>query len=84
MGAITMPLLVYGSLMGIFGPVIPTVCLAYGVPVIGGGLASLLGAVELPMVVAVAYLFLGEQVSWQQWIGVIVILFGIYFSERDI
>ncbi len=81
---ITAPLLIYGGLMGIFGPVIPTICFAYGVPVIGGGLAALLGAVELPMVVAVAFLFLGEPVVWQQWLGVAIILFGIYLSEQEI
>lgn len=31
---LTIPLLVYGALMGIFGPVIPTVCFAYGVRVL--------------------------------------------------
>ncbi|HEX3032329.1 MAG TPA: DMT family transporter, partial [Bacillota bacterium] len=74
--------LLWGSLMGIFGPVIPTVCLAFGVPVIGAGLASVLCAVELPTVIATAWLFLGEQVKLPQWLGALAIVGGIVVSER--
>lgn len=82
-GVITGDLFLWGSLMGIFGPVIPTVCLTYGVPHIGAGLSAILGAVELPMVVAVAYFFLGEKVNMLQWAGIIVILLGVYIANRE-
>lgn len=80
---LTGDLFLWGTLMGIFGPVIPTVCFTFGVPVIGGGLAALLGAVELPTVVLVAYFLLGEPVNGLQWLGVLIILAGIYFGERE-
>lgn len=75
--------LLWGGLMGVFGPVIPTICLTFGVPVIGGGLAAILGSVELPIVLAVAYFSLGEQVSALQWLGAVIILVGIYWGNRD-
>ncbi|AVX31433.1 putative membrane protein [Carboxydocella thermautotrophica] len=75
-------LLLYGGLMGLFGALLPTVCFAYGVPVIGGGLAGILGAVELPVVLLVSRFFLGEPVGLRQWLGTILMLAGIYIGEK--
>lgn len=72
----------WSGLMAIFGPLIPTICFAYGVPHIGGGLASMLAAVELPTVIILAGLVLGEQTSALQWLGVGIILTGIFVSQR--
>lgn len=72
----------YGSLMGLFGVLLPTLCFSYGVPVIGGGLAGILGAVELPVVLLVAAAFLGEKVGFWQWLGAGLMLGGIYFGEK--
>lgn len=77
------PLLIYGSLMGLCGPIIPTVCFTYGIPRTGSGLAALLGAVELPVVVLVAWLFLGEAVTALEWLGIAVIFLGIWLGERE-
>ena len=82
-GVITGDLLLWGSLMGIFGPVIPTICLTYGVPYIGGGLTAILGAIELPVVVAIAYIFLGETVGMLQWVGILIILWGVYIGNSE-
>ncbi|MFZ5625907.1 MAG: DMT family transporter [Bacillota bacterium] len=75
-------LLLYGGLMGLFGALLPTVCFAYGVPVIGGGLAGILGAVELPVVLLVSQLFIGERVEPLQWLGALLMLAGIYLGEK--
>ncbi len=73
----------YGTLIGIFGPIIPTICLTYGVPVIGGGMAAILGSVELPVVILLAYFFLGEKIALWQFFGVATILFGIVLSQSS-
>jgi drug/metabolite transporter (DMT)-like permease len=71
----------YGLLMGILGPVIPTLLYTKGVPHIGGSLASILSAAELPVAVMMSSLVLAEHVSFFQWTGVVVILFGVALPE---
>lgn len=80
-GALGGDLLFWAALMAVFGQVIPTICFTKGVPVIGGSIAAIIGAVELPVVVVLAYFYLGEQVFLIQWIGMGVILLGVYISE---
>ncbi len=73
----------WGGAMGLFGMVLPVYLFAKGVPKIGTGLASLLGSVELPIVMAASILFLQEQVSWSQSVGIVVIVIGIALSLLD-
>lgn len=70
-------LLPFGLLVACFGSVIPIFCLAVGVPRIGNGLATILSAVELPAVVLLSSLVLGEPVTLTQWGGVLMILAAI-------
>lgn len=72
----------YGSLMGLFGVLLPTLCFSYGVPIIGSGLAGILGAIELPVVLLVSQLFIGERVEPLQWLGALLMLAGIYLGEK--
>ncbi|MFD2614458.1 EamA family transporter [Paenibacillus gansuensis] len=71
----------WGFLLGFFGPVIPTLLFTIGVPRIGGSLASILSAAELPVAVLMSWLVLSETVSGWQWVGVAVILTGIVLPE---
>lgn len=80
-GSLASGLLKWGILLALFGPVIPTLTFNTGVPKIGAGLASILGALELPTAVLMSTLALGEHVSPLQWIGVAVILAGIVAPE---
>ena len=64
----------YGTLLAIFGTVLPPFLFAYGMPKIGVSLGSILSAVELPVAVCMSYFVLSETVSIIQWIGVIAIL----------
>ncbi|MDB4865941.1 MAG: family transporter [Cohnella sp.] len=75
------PIYVWGVLLGILGSVIPTVCFNAGIPKIGGGLAALLGSLELPVAVLAAYVLLGEPLSWWQGAGIALILAGIVAAE---
>jgi drug/metabolite transporter (DMT)-like permease len=74
-------LLFWGVLLALFGVVIPTLFFAIGVPKIGGSLATILGAAELPTAVLLSSAVLHETVRWIQWIGVAVIIAGIALPE---
>ncbi|MFD2330871.1 DMT family transporter [Cohnella sp. GCM10020058] len=80
-GLLWSPLLVIGLLLGFFGAFIPPVLFVYGVPHIGGGMAGIMGAVELPVAVLMSATVLREHVSGWQWIGVIVVLIGVALPE---
>ncbi|WP_379136584.1 EamA family transporter [Paenibacillus sp. sgz500958] len=74
-------LLLFGFLLGLFGAFIPPVLFAIGVPHIGGGMAGILGAAELPVAVLLSSFVLHEQVSGLQWIGVVLVLLGVVIPE---
>lgn len=80
-GALAHGLWRWGILLALFGAIIPPLFFAIGVPRIGSGLTSILGAAELPTAVLMSRFVLGEPVSGLQWIGVIVILAGIVVPE---
>ncbi|GLX68573.1 DMT family transporter [Paenibacillus glycanilyticus] len=71
----------WGIALGLLGQVIPTVFFNAGIPRIGSGLASMLGAMELPFAVVSAYLILGEPVSLRAVAGILLILGGIVLAE---
>lgn len=74
-------LFLFGALLGLFGAFIPPLLFAYGVPHIGEGMAGILGAAELPVAVLLSSIVLHEQVSWLQWVGVVVVLAGVAYPE---
>lgn len=80
-GMLWSQLLLYGFLLGLFGAFIPPVLFAIGVPHIGGGMAGILGAAELPVAVLLSSFVLHEQVSGLQWTGVILVLLGVVLPE---
>lgn len=80
-GALQEGLWVYGLLLGLFGLFIPTLFFAIGVPKIGSGLGTIVGAAELPMAVFMSSVVLRETVTPLQWLGVILILLGIAFPQ---
>lgn len=74
-------LLLFGFLLGLFGAFIPPVLFAIGVPHIGGGMAGILGAAELPVAVLLSSFVLHEHVSGLQWTGVVLVLLGVVLPE---
>jgi drug/metabolite transporter (DMT)-like permease len=80
-GTLADGLWLYGFLLAFFGVLVPTLFFNIGVPHIGAGMATILGAAELPMAVLSSHLVLKESVSVIQWIGVITILAGIALPE---
>ncbi|WP_062198157.1 EamA family transporter [Massilibacterium senegalense] len=71
----------YGLLLALFGPILPTLAFTYGVPKIGPGLATILGAAELPTVLISSMLILKETITPIQWLGVGMILLAIALPQ---
>lgn len=64
----------WGILLSIFGTILPPILLNKGFPLVGVGLGSIVSALELPVSVTFAFVFLKEQVLFSQWIGILIIL----------
>ncbi|PAK55781.1 DMT family transporter [Paenibacillus sp. 7541] len=71
----------YGLALGVFGVVLPPLLFAIGMPHVGSGLGTILTSSELPVVIILSSLVLGEAISFTQWIGVATILVGIASSN---
>ncbi|WP_052759681.1 EamA family transporter [Paenibacillus sp. DMB20] len=71
----------YGLILGIFGVVLPVLLFALGAPKISTGLATILGAGELPVAVIVSVIILQEHLAMLQWAGVLIILLGIAYPQ---
>lgn len=67
----------WGILLSVFGTVLPPILLNKGFPLTGVGLGSIVSAVELPVSVTFAFIFLREQVLFSQWIGIAIILAAV-------
>lgn len=76
------PLWFWGLILGLLGPVIPTILLNLGIPKIGSSLAAMLSSVELPVAIIGALFILQEWVSLLQWLGVAMIIMGIVIAEK--
>ena len=67
----------YGFVLALFGTIIPPILFNVGFPKAGLGLGSIISSLELPVSVTMAFVLLGEQVIFIQWLGIILILFAI-------
>lgn len=75
---------VFALLLGLFGVIIPLYLYARGIPVVGSAMASILGSIELPVVITCSTLVLHEQIILTQWLGVVLILLGIFIAQQRI
>jgi len=80
-GALGEGLWKYGSLLGFFGVLLPVLLFSIGTPKIGEGLATILGAAELPTAIIASVLILHEAVTWVQVMGIMVIIIGIAIPQ---
>lgn len=71
----------YSVPLGLLGIIIPVIFFAIGVPKVGPGLGTILGAAELPAAVIVSVIVLHERVSVLQWSGIVLILIGIAIPQ---
>lgn len=86
-GQMTSGLWKFAIILGLFGIVLPILLLSIAVPKVGGGLASILSAMELPVAIIVSVIFLAETLTVLQIAGIVLVLIGMtlpsYFSLRD-
>lgn len=72
-------MLFYAIPLGLFALILPPLLFAAGAPHLSPASVSLLGAAELPTAVICSVLILGEHLMSSQWIGIIIILIGIFY-----
>ena len=72
-------LLLYAIPLGLFALILPPLLFAAGAPHLSPASVSLLGAAELPTAVICSVLILGEHLMSSQWIGIVIILIGIFY-----
>ncbi|WP_049868860.1 EamA family transporter [Paenibacillus sp. D9] len=75
-------LVLWAVMLALLGQVIPTLLFTIGIPRIGSSLAALLGAMELPVAAAAAWLIEGETLSALQLGGIAAILAGIALAQK--
>lgn len=71
----------YGSLLGFFGVLLPVLLFSIGAPKIGTGLATIIGAAELPTAIIASVFIIHEHVALLQIIGVVIIFIGVAFPQ---
>lgn len=71
----------WGLVVSCFSILLPNLCFTYGIPKIGPGLATILGAVELPATVLLSFVLLKESVTTEQFLGNLIILLGVAVSQ---
>lgn len=73
----SMQTLYWGSLLAIFGTVLPPLLFTSGIPKTGLGISSILSSAEIPVSILSATIILGENTSTIQWIGVLIIVASV-------
>lgn len=67
----------FGLALGLFGIILPIYLFSIAVPKVGGALASILSAIELPVAVTVSVIVLHESLTLLQIVGIILVILGM-------
>ncbi|GEL06467.1 EamA family transporter [Rummeliibacillus stabekisii] len=70
-------LFIFGLLLGFFGIILPILLFTIAVPKVGGGLASILSAMELPVAILASVIVIHEKLSILQVGGILLVLAGM-------
>ncbi|CAM5212226.1 Threonine/homoserine efflux transporter RhtA OS=Ureibacillus acetophenoni OX=614649 GN=SAMN05877842_112109 PE=3 SV=1 [Ureibacillus acetophenoni] len=70
-------LLFFGLTLGVFGIILPIVLFSIAAPKVGGGLTSILSAMELPVAIIASVLVLRETLTILQIIGIVLVIVGM-------
>lgn len=71
------PVYLYSFLMAMIATVAPAYLLSEGIRLVGAGNASIIASIGPISTILLAYIFLGEQVSFIQLVGTFIVLTGI-------
>ena len=67
----------YAVLMAVFSTVLPSFLIIEGISVIGAGNAAIISGIGPISTIVLAYIFLGETLSFWQWIGTLLVIGGV-------
>lgn len=67
----------WGTLLAIFGTILPPLFFTAGIPKTGIGIGSIISSIEIPVSIFAAHLILQEKITTMQWLGVIIILIAV-------
>lgn len=70
-------LLYFGLALGFFGIILPILLFTISIPKVGGGLASILSATELPVAIITSIIVLHEKLTLLQVGGILFVLIGM-------
>ena len=76
-GQLTAGLWKFGLVLGFFGIILPILLFSIAAPKVGGGLVSILSAMELPVAIIVSVIVLHESLTLLQVGGIILVLIGM-------
>lgn len=68
---------IYGVILGVMGIILPIYLFSIAVPKVGGALASILSAMELPVAITASVIILSEPITIVQILGIGLVLFGM-------
>jgi drug/metabolite transporter (DMT)-like permease len=71
------PVYLYGIAMGILATVLPSYLINFAIQRIGASKTAIIASVGPVSTITLAYIFLGERLVWQQWIGAIFIVWSV-------
>lgn len=77
------PLLAIFLILGVIGQILPVITLMKGIPMTGSSLAGVLASTELPVAVIASALILGESITFEQGLGVAIVLLGIVIFNLE-
>ena len=72
-----------GLIMAIFATVIPSFFISEGIRMIGSGTAAIVGSVGPVSTIILAYIFLGESITFTQVMGTVLVLTGVLIVSLD-
>lgn len=78
----------FGLALGLFGIILPILLFSIAAPKVGGGLVSILSAMELPVAITVSVIVLKESLTILQVCGILLVLIGMtlpsYFASKKL
>jgi len=67
----------FGITLGVFGIILPILLFSIAAPKVGGGLTSILSAMELPVAVFASVIVLHEALTLLQVLGIVLVIIGM-------
>ena len=71
----------FGVPMALLGIIIPLVLIQHAAPHLPNSVTTIMSASELPGGVILAVIFVGEHIGLLQWLGIVLVLGGIFLSQ---